>query len=101
MLIAQIIVVIGDHLVRLALEAHALIAPTASNPVAPIYPDHWNLALVVRTLPHPVVQHVLLKQLVTALLGLLTRQPRVVLILTYTNSIPCTPDRSCPDRHRN
>lgn len=70
MLVAVVVVVVGDHLVGLALEAHALIAAAAGDSVTAINPDHRNLALLIGTLPDPVLLHVLLEGLIPAVLGL-------------------------------
>lgn len=76
--VAVVVVVIGDHLFWFTLEAHRLIAPRTSDTVAPVDPDHWYFALVVRTLSDAVLFHVLFESCVTAIFGLLARQPGVV-----------------------
>ena len=58
MLIAQIVVIVCDHLLWFAFEAHALVAPTACHPVAAIYAHHWDLAIFIRTLPDTVLLHI-------------------------------------------
>lgn len=78
MLIAQVVVIVGDHLVWFALEAHALVATAAGHPVASVDAHHWNLTIFVRTLPNTVFLHVFLEQLVAAKLRLLARQSRMV-----------------------
>ena len=72
MLVAEIVVVIGNHLVRLTLEAHTLVASTACHSIATVNPDHWDLTSLVRTLPDAVFQHVFLEELVAACLCLFT-----------------------------
>ena len=59
--VAICVVVVGDHFVRFAFEAHALAAAGACHPVAPVYSDHWDFAFFVRALSHPIILHVFLE----------------------------------------
>jgi hypothetical protein len=79
--VAIVVVVVGDHLVGLALEAHALVASTAGHPVAAVDSDYRDLALFVGALPNPVFFHVLLEGLVAPLSSLLAGDPGVVTAL--------------------
>lgn len=81
MFVAGIVVVIGDHLVRIALETHTLVASGASDPVAPIHPLNRELATFVRALANVVLLHKFLEQHIAALLGLLTRHAWVIVQL--------------------
>lgn len=78
MLIAQVVVIVGDHLIWFALEAHTLVATTARHPVAPVNAHHRNIAFFVRALPNTVFLHVFLEQFVSAVLRLLAGQSRMV-----------------------
>jgi len=78
MLIASIVIVISNHLFRLALETHALVASAACYSVATINSGHRDLAFVIWALPNPILKHVFLEKLITSLFGLLTGQPRVI-----------------------
>lgn len=80
-LVAVVVVIVGDHLFGLALEAHALVASSASDPVAAVRPLDGELALVVGTFADVVFLHVLLEKGVSAHLCLLAGQPRVVELL--------------------
>lgn len=71
MLVALVVVIIGDHLIRLTLEAHTLIATTAGHSVAPINPVYWDFASLVGTLPDAICQHVFFEDLVAACLCVL------------------------------
>ena len=66
MLVALVVVIIGYHLVRLAFEAHALVASAAGHSIATIHTIYWNLACFVGTLTNTVILHVLLENLVTS-----------------------------------
>lgn len=87
MLIAVVVVVVGDHLIGLAFEAHTLVASTASDPVAAVNTDHGDLALLVRALPDPVFPHVLLECFVSSIPRLLACYPRVI---AHLNKIKIT-----------
>ena len=78
MLVAQVVVVVGNHLVRLAFEAHALVTSAAGHSIATVYTINWDLAGFVRALTDTVFFHVLLKDLVTSYFRLLACQPWMV-----------------------
>jgi hypothetical protein len=85
-LVAEVVVVVGDHLVGLALEAHRFVAATAGYSVAAIDSVHGDLAGFVRTLPDTVLLHVLLEDLISSLLCLLAGEAGVVAELSDKGS---------------
>lgn len=64
MLVASIVVIVSDHFVRLALEAHAFVTPTACYSIAAINSIHWDLAFIIRTLPNIIFLHIFLEHLI-------------------------------------
>jgi hypothetical protein len=73
-----VVVIIGDHLLRLALETHTLVATTASNTVTTVNSYHWNLTGLVGALPYSIILHVSLKELVGVIFSLLASDQRMV-----------------------
>jgi len=82
-LIAIIVVVISDHLFRLAFKAHAFVASAASDSIAAIESHNRHFAAGVRTLADAIFLHVLLKCGITSLFGLLTSQTWMVVHFAF------------------
>lgn len=78
MLVAQVVVIVGYHLVWLALETHALVASAAGHSIATIHTIHWNLASFIWALTNAVVLHVLFENLITSYFRLLACQSWMV-----------------------
>lgn len=78
MLVALVVVIIGNHLVGLAFEAHALVASAAGHSIATIHTIYWNLTSFVWTLTNSIVLHVLFENLVSSDFRLLACQPWMV-----------------------
>ena len=70
MFVTGVVVIEDSHLLRFALEAHALVAPCAGNTITAIRPHNWDFAFLVRTHPDVVLLHVFLEGLIASMFGL-------------------------------
>lgn len=78
MLVALVVVIVGNHLVRLALEAHTLVASATGHSIAAVHSVDWNLAGFVWALTDTVFFHVFFEDLVASHLRLFTCQSLMV-----------------------
>lgn len=83
MFVAVIVMVVGNHLVWLAFEAHALIASAAGYPIAAVCPLDWHLATLIWTFSDSIILQVFFECCISALLGLLACQPRMVVQFAF------------------
>lgn len=66
MLVAQVVVSVGNHLVRLTLEAHASVTSAAGHSIATVNSVNWNLASLVGAWTNTVFFHVFLEDLIAS-----------------------------------
>ena len=57
MFITIVVMVIGDHLLRLALEAHAFSTLRASHTITSVCPFNREFAIFIRTPPNIILSH--------------------------------------------
>jgi len=81
MSVAIVRVIICYHFVLVALETHTFIASTAHDLEASIYSYYWHPTRNIGTSSHSVFSHILSKQRLSALFGLLASQTLVKRIL--------------------
>lgn len=86
MLIAGIVVVVGDHFLGFAFKAHAFVASGAGDSIAAIDSVDGNLAFLVGALSDVVLLQVFLEELISTVLRLLARHPWMVLKLSHNHS---------------
>ena len=72
MFITIVVVIVCDHFLWLAFEAHAFVASTASYSVAAVCTHYWHFAALVWAFSDAVLFHVFLECGVASLFGLLT-----------------------------
>jgi hypothetical protein len=82
-LVAVVIVVIGDHFFRLAFKAHAFIASAAGDSEASVRSDNGHFATLVWTNSHAILLHVLLEESISVIFGLLASQTLVPVLFTF------------------
>lgn len=81
MLIALIVMIIRNHLIRLTLKTHTLPTPGASHPIAAISPLNRELTFFIRTATYVIFFHIFLESCIATLFGLLAGHSWVVVHL--------------------
>ena len=84
MVVAISIVIVSYHLFRLAFETHTFLASTTSDSVASINTIHWNSTFFIGILPNSILFHIFFECFISAALGFLTCDSRMILILNYS-----------------
>ena len=82
MLIAIVIVIIGDHFIGFTFETHTFSTAAAGYSIASIGPFNRHFALIVWASADIILFHILLKCCTTTLLCLLTGHFRMVIQFT-------------------
>lgn len=84
MLVTFVVIIVGDHLVGVAFEAHTFVATTASDTIATIDTNKRHFTSLVRTCSYTILFHVLLEDLIVVTFGLLTCHIRMMWTLRYS-----------------
>jgi hypothetical protein len=99
MLVAFVVVIVGDHLIGLTFEAHTFIASATGHSETAINSYQGHLARFIWALSDSILFHVSFKEFVTSFFGFFTRKIRMIFILNFTNVIPCNYNNSSSDKH--
>lgn len=82
MLVAIIVIFVGNHLIGWTLKTHAHVTPAACYSETTVCPYDRHLAVLVRAHSHSILLHVPLEQCVAPLFRLLTSQSLMEVLLT-------------------